>query len=91
MKVFSWVCGLCFLVFSLILGGLAGAAAKDLEPKTLFEKRCSKCHGLDRANQTQTPEMWRSIVKRMKAKLFSGISDEDAEAITEYLIESKSK
>ena len=91
MKVFPWVCGLCFLVFSLILGGLAGSAGKDLEPKALLEKRCSKCHGLDRANRTQTPEVWRSIVKRMKAKWFSGISDEDAQVITRYLIESRSK
>jgi hypothetical protein len=91
MKVFLKVFGLYLLFSVLILGRSTGAAAEPLEPKALFEKRCSRCHNLDRTNRTETPERWKFIVKKMKAKWFSGISDEDAEVITRYLIENRSK
>ena len=91
MKVFLKVFGLYLLFFVLILGRSMGAAAEKSEPKTIFEKRCSKCHSLDKANRTETSERWKAIVKTMKAKWFSGISDEDAEVITRYLIENRSK
>lgn len=91
MKLFLKVFGLYLLFFVLILGRSTGAAAEQLEPKALFEKRCSRCHNLDRTNRTEKPEGWKAIVKKMKAKWFSGISEEDAEVITRYLIENRSK
>jgi len=91
MKVFLKVFGLYLLFSVLILGRSTGAGTELLEPKAVFEKRCSRCHNLDRVNRTETPERWKAIVKKMKAKWFSGISDEDAEVITRYLIENRSK
>jgi mono/diheme cytochrome c family protein len=67
------------------------AADEKQEPKALFEKRCSKCHGLDRANRTETPDTWKALVRKMKDKWFSGISDAEAEIITRYLSETRSK
>ena len=90
MKVFLKIFGL-YLLFSVLILGRSTGAAEPLEPKAVFEKRCSRCHNLDRVNPTETPERWKAIVKKMKAKWFSGISDEDAEAITRYLIENRSK
>jgi len=91
MRVFLKVFGLYLLFSVLILGRSTGAVEEPLEPKALFEKRCSRCHSLDRANRTEKPEDWKAIVKKMKGKWFSGISDEDAEVITRYLIENRSK
>jgi hypothetical protein len=90
MKLFLKVLGLYVFFFALILGRSTGAG-EPLEPKALFEKRCSRCHNLDKANRTETPERWKALVKKMKAKWFSGISDEDAEVITRYLIEKRAK
>jgi hypothetical protein len=91
MKVFLKVLGLYLLFSVLILGRSTGASTEPMEPKAVFEKRCSRCHSLDKANRTETPERWKAIVKKMKAKWFSGISDEDAEVITRYLIEKRAK
>jgi hypothetical protein len=60
-----------------------------MEPKALFEKRCSRCHSLDKTNRTESAEFWKSIVQKMKKKFFSGISDQDAAVITEYLVKTK--
>lgn len=81
----------CLIIASaLFLAPLPGIAADEgLEPKALFEKRCSKCHGLDKANRSGTPDFWKSTVKKMKDKWFSGISDRDMEIITQYLIENR--
>lgn len=65
------------------------SASKAMEPKDLFEKRCSRCHSIDKTNKTESSEGWKTIVTKMKKKLFSGISDEDAAVITTYLIETK--
>jgi len=89
MKVFLKVFGFC-LLFSVLLLGRSTGATEPLEPKALFEKRCSRCHSLDKANRTETPERWKAIVEKMKAKWFSGISEEDAEVITRYLIGNRS-
>lgn len=91
MKIFLKVFGLYLLFSVFILGWSTSAAAEQLEPKALFENRCSRCHSLDRTNITETPEAWKAIVNMMKAKGSSGISDEDAEVITRYLIENRSK
>jgi len=76
----------------LLLPPLKTAAADEKqEPKALFEKRCSKCHGLDRANRTETPGAWKALVRKMKDKWFSGISDDEAEIIARYLSETRDK
>ena len=65
------------------------ATSGNMEPKALFEKRCSRCHSLDRTNKIESGEYWKVTVQKMKKKFFSGISAEDANVITDYLIKTK--
>ena len=81
--LFLWL-----LACLLVLGASQLDAGEGGEPKSLLETRCSKCHGLDRANRNETPEGWRAIVNRMRGKPGSGISEQDAEIILRYLVES---
>jgi hypothetical protein len=82
----------CLVVSSaLLLAPLSGIAEdEDLEPKALFQKRCTKCHTLDRTNRKENSEFWRETVSRMKEKPFSGISDRDAQVIADYLVDTHS-
>jgi uncharacterized delta-60 repeat protein len=51
-----------------------------------MEKRCSKCHNLDRiAGAHKDAPGWLATVNRMKALPDSGISEEDARIIVSYL------
>ncbi|SFM78347.1 photosystem P840 reaction-center cytochrome c-551 [Thermodesulforhabdus norvegica] len=54
--------------------------------KALFETKCSVCHGLDRPKSLlKSREEWVETVTRMKAKPGASITDEEAEAIVDYL------
>jgi ferredoxin-NADP reductase/mono/diheme cytochrome c family protein len=68
--------------------------AIDLPPASIdlnmaaatMEKRCSKCHNLDRiAGARKDARGWLTTVNRMKALPGSGISDEDSRIIVSYL------
>jgi mono/diheme cytochrome c family protein len=60
--------------------------------KTLFEAKCSVCHGLDRPTaRKETKEKWASIVKEMQAKKVDWISDAEASKIVDYLAEKYGK
>ncbi len=62
------------------------AAAPSADGKTLFEAKCSACHGVDRATvRTESKEKWASIVKEMQGKKADWISDADASKIVDYL------
>jgi mono/diheme cytochrome c family protein len=64
----------------------AAPAAPAADGKTLFEAKCSVCHGLDRATSLPgTKEDWTSIVKKMQGKKADWISDADASKIIDYL------
>jgi mono/diheme cytochrome c family protein len=61
-------------------------AAPAADGKTLFETKCSVCHGVDRAtSRTETKEMWTSIVKEMQGKKADWISDAEASKIVDFL------
>jgi cytochrome c5 len=61
-------------------------AAPALDGKTLFDTKCSVCHGIDRATaRRETKEKWASIVKEMQGKKADWISDADASKIVDYL------
>jgi ferredoxin-NADP reductase len=66
----------------------------DLPPATIdvnlaaakMEKRCSKCHNLDRiAGARKDARGWLATVNRMRALPDSGISEEDSRVIVSYL------
>jgi mono/diheme cytochrome c family protein len=64
----------------------AAPAAPAADGKTLFETKCSVCHGVDRATaRTETKEKWASLVKEMQGKKADWISDADAAKIVDYL------
>jgi ferredoxin-NADP reductase len=51
-----------------------------------MEKRCSKCHNLDRiAGARKDARGWMATVKRMRALPGSGISEQDSRIIVSYL------
>ena len=69
-------------------------AAIDLPPAAIdvnlaaatMEKRCSKCHNLDRiAGARKDARGWLATVNRMRALPGSGISEEDSRIIVSYL------
>jgi cytochrome c5 len=54
--------------------------------KTLFDTKCSVCHGLDRPTaRKETKEKWASIVKEMQGKKADWITDAEAAKIIDYL------
>jgi len=64
----------------------ATPAASAADGKSLFETKCSVCHGLDRPTaRKETKEKWASIVKEMQGKKADWISDAEASNIVDYL------
>lgn len=55
--------------------------------KDLFVTKCSKCHRLDTAlSESHTAEEWYATVEAMRQKDLTWISEDQAEAIAEFLI-----
>ena len=80
---------LMFSIFLLTAYAEKKACAEEMEPKALFEKRCSRCHSLNKTDRNESADYWKATVQKMKKKFFSGIKDEDVPVITEYLIKTK--
>lgn len=59
---------------------------KYQEQYTTFTVKCSKCHSLSRAiNAKLKADEWKLYVKKMKRRQGSGITDGNAEVLTEFL------
>ena len=55
-------------------------------PKSIFETKCSRCHGFERIFQAvKTPVQWSFTVNRMREKDINWISNEEAQSIAAYL------
>jgi ferredoxin-NADP reductase len=69
-----------------------GAARIDLETaEALTQKRCSRCHALDRVlGARKDARGWLGTIDRMRALPGSGISEPDAKIILSYLISEAS-
>jgi len=65
---------------------LQTVAASAEDSKDLFERKCSKCHTIDRAlNKTKNHDEWWKTVKRMTGYSRGAISEKEADAIVNYL------
>lgn len=90
MKTFLSFLTVTALVLALSASFITPAVAQE-NPETLFQAKCSKCHNLDRADVTMAPDEWWNTILKMKKKWFSGISEEDAKVIYQYLVQTRSK
>lgn len=60
-------------------------AAAALDGKALFEGRCSKCHGIDKAtSKKKTADEWKGTVERMVGK-GAELSADEQKAVIDYL------
>lgn len=75
---------LLIIVGAIFILTCPGRAQTD--GKSLFETKCSVCHGLDRPKSVvKSRDEWDKTVMRMKAKPGASITDEEAKAIVDYL------
>jgi len=72
---------------AVIAAGTAWAGEFDLEAaKSTFEKRCSKCHTVDRPlKKNKDRAGWEKTVSRMVRYASGAISEDEAAVIVEYL------
>jgi hypothetical protein len=91
MKLICRVTCLMGLALLLLAPSQGIADDEDLEPVALFQRRCTKCHTLERTNRIESPEFWRDTVQKMAFKDSSGISERDMEIIGDYLVDTHSR
>lgn len=86
-KLVALMAGVFFLA-----AGLGSAAEKEENAgKTLFEKSCGKCHGLERPKtKKKTRAEWETTVLRMK-KIGATVTEEEAKLIIDHLSEAYKK
>jgi len=85
----TMICSLSLLFLLGLVTTIAQAkeeASKDDPHKTLFEKKCQKCHSMERIKEAHlTKEKAKETVEKMRKKEEANISKEDAESIYNYL------
>jgi hypothetical protein len=78
--------------FSLAPLTVQSMGQEAIDAKTLFEKKCSVCHSVDRAKSLKkTNEEWTKTVTRMKEKRNENISGDEAGIIIDYLTKTYGK
>ena len=86
MKKTVTILSAALFVAATVLPVMAAPDKAGGDAQAVFEKKCSACHGSDRAKgKKKTAKDWESTVARMKAKKNANISDDEAKAITDYL------
>jgi len=87
-KFVVYMTGIMFLIV-LCMPVYVNAQAKDaqkVDPKGLFENKCSTCHRADKAtSKKKTQKDWDSTVMRMVNSRGAQINDADAKIIIDYL------
>jgi mono/diheme cytochrome c family protein len=75
-----------FIVFFIVLLTAPSSLASLQEGKTLFERKCVKCHSLERSlSKRKDLEAWKRTTTRMSRYAKGAITEEEAEEIAEYL------
>jgi cytochrome c551/c552 len=79
------------LVIGLAVAALAAISARGEDAKTIFEKSCAKCHGVDGKGQTKMGQKL-GIKDYTDAKVQTELKDEEAnKAIKEGLKDKEGK
>lgn len=69
-----------------VLAVLGSGVAEAASPPDLFKSKCTTCHSAERTLRKRKDRAgWEKTVGRMKRYASGLISDEDAEAIIDYL------
>ena len=62
---------------------------EEVDGKTLFEKKCSLCHEIERPKlNKKSRDGWEATVMRMKKVNSAPVTDEEAKIIIDYLAEN---
>ena len=80
-------------LFLIAVMGLIGCASQKVDSaadtqsaKSLFEEKCSFCHGLNVAlKESHTQEGWRKLVSREAGRKIWHINSAEQEVISQYL------
>ena len=87
--ILSHTCGVFLLAVAAMANGgneSTQGSAFPREAKTLFEQKCSICHGLERSlSARKTAQEWGATTRRMAEKAPNRISAAEAETIASYL------
>lgn len=71
---------------------LQSSGAEKVDPKLLFDKKCSACHSTSRAKSlSKTKEEWTKTVTNCKKRRNSNITDDEANIIIDYLTKTYGK
>ena len=91
MKYFIFITTIiAFLALAFL--PVQGSGAENVDPKTLFEKKCITCHSTSRAKSlNKTKEEWTKIVTNCKERRNSNITDDEAKIIIDYLTKTYGK
>ena len=84
----TMICALSLLFLGLVttIAQAKEEASKDDPPKALFEKKCQKCHSLERVKEAHlTKDQAKETVEKMRKKEGAKISKEEAESIYDYM------
>jgi len=87
MKKLLFIIALVVATLFLLVYPKNRVLAADNPHQQLFEKKCIKCHSLERVkNAHQTKTQMSETIKRMAKKPGADISAEDLEALDEYIL-----
>jgi len=92
-KLVILIIGVAFFILPVVSACSAEKQSGQVaDTKTLFEKKCSTCHGLDKPKSKQkTQSEWAETVLRMKNKNGAPVNDDEAKVIVEYLAKNFGK
>ncbi len=73
-----------FILITIFTASLAFASVQ--EGKELFERKCDKCHSLERSlKKSKSLTAWNKTIKRMARYSEGLITEQDSKKIAEYL------
>ncbi len=81
------ILGLLLIVFLTSSGGAVYAEEETgVDAKALFNQKCSICHSIDSPkSKKKAADEWKSTVMRMKNVNGAPVTDDEAQAIIDYL------